>query len=355
MSGAFLNRIETAVPPHDVHRTFVAYAGARLADARRQTLLRRMTERAQIEHRWSVLRPAESPETSAADAEGFYTPSRFPSTAQRMQRYEREAGNLVVRALDKFGDQLEPATVTHLLVASCTGHYAPGLDLEIVERCGLPRSVERTMLGFMGCHAGLAALRLARHIVRSEPDARVLVVCLELCTLHLQDTDELDELLSFALWGDGCAAAMVSGRPAGLALQRFHTLIAPAQQELVTWRIEDSGFAMFLSPRLPAAVTGMLRLQVRDILGNAPPGAITHWAVHPGGRSILDGARGALDLAPEALAHSRAVLADYGNMSSATVLFVLERVMGTARRGERGCALAFGPGLSAESALFEAA
>ena len=314
-----------------------------------------MTERAQIEHRWSVLRPAESPETSAADAEGFYTPGAFPSTARRMQRYETEAANLAVRALDKFGDELEPGRVTHLVVASCTGHYAPGLDLEIVERCGLPRSVERTMVGFMGCHAGLAALRLARHIVRSDPDARVLVVCLELCTLHLQDTAELGDLLSFALWGDGCAAALVTARPAGLALQRFHTLIAPPQRDLVTWRIEDSGFAMFLSPRLPAAVTDMLRLQVHDILGNAPTEAITHWAVHPGGRSILDGARSALDLAPEALAHSRAVLSDFGNMSSATVLFVLQSVLRTARRGERGCALAFGPGLSAESALFEAA
>lgn len=354
MRGAYLNRISTAVPPHDVHAAFVGFARNRLGDIRRRAMFGRMERRAQIDHRWSVLSPTMLADRTRADESGFYRCGSFPSTAERMSRYETEAPRLATRAVR--GLRLGPtaATVTHLITVSCTGLYAPGLDLEVIRRCGIPESVERTTVGFMGCQAGMVALRLARHIVRSEPDARVLIVCLELCTLHFQDTDRLEELLSFLLWGDGCAAAVVTAQPAGLALHRFRTVLAPQQKDFITWRIENEGFSMFLSPEVPAAVGRLLQRHLSEVLGNASVESVEHWAVHPGGRSVLDAVATAVGLPACALAPSREILSAFGNMSSATVLFVLKRIMDRCRVAERGCALAFGPGLSAESMLFEA-
>jgi predicted naringenin-chalcone synthase len=192
-------------------------------------------------------------------------------------------------------------------------------------------------------------------VVRSEPAARVLIVSLELCTLHLQETDDLEQVLSFLVFGDGCAAALVSADPVGLSLDRFHAVLLPAAADQITWNIGDQGFNMVLSGKVPGSVGAAIRAGKDAILGNAPVEAIDHWAIHPGGRSVLDAAETALDLPEGALAASREVLRRYGNMSSATILFVLDRIMGEAEPGERGCAMAFGPGLTAETLMFTAA
>jgi predicted naringenin-chalcone synthase len=207
----------------------------------------------------------------------------------------------------------------------------------------------------MGCYAAINALKLARHIVRSEPEARVLIVSVELCTLHLQETGDLEKVLSFLIFGDGCAAAIVSLEPEGLSLDRFHAALLPQASEQITWRIGDEGFDMHLSGHVPASVGEALRQGRERILDGAAIEDFDLWAVHPGGRSILDSVQGALDLGPDALADSREVLRTFGNMSSATVLFVLERLMKRSRPGDRGCAMAFGPGLTAETLLFRAA
>jgi predicted naringenin-chalcone synthase len=242
--------------------------------------------------------------------------------------------------------------VTHLIAVSCTGLSAPGLDLQLVERCGLDPSVERTVVGFMGCYAAVNALKLARHIVRSEPEARVLVVSVELCTLHLQETSDLEQVLSFLVFGDGCAAALVSGDPVGLSLDRFHAALLPEAAEQITWTVGDQGFDMFLSGQVPASVGRALRIGRERILDGVGIADMDLWAVHPGGRSVLDAVETTLGLPPAALTASREVLREFGNMSSATLLFVLERIMGRATPGERGCAMAFGPGLTAETLLF---
>jgi len=352
---AYLNRIATAVPPHDVHQHFVEFADTLLPERRDRLLFRRMSDRSQIGHRWSCLTPAADPIGPAVDFDGFYTRGRFPSTAARMRRYQAEAPGLAEIAVEALGEGATEG-VTHLIVTSCTGFAAPGLDLELVWRCGLDLSVERTLIGFMGCYAGVSALKVARHIVRSEPAARVLIVSLEFCTLHLQEVAEVEQALTFLVFGDGCAAALVSADPQGLALESFRTVVAPATEGHITWTIGELGFDMHLSGQVPAAVGEALRTAQPQILGGVAREAIDLWAVHPGGRSVLDAVEQALDLPPDALAASREVLRLFGNMSSPTIFFVLDRLMrGETAAGARGCAMAFGPGLTAETLMFRVA
>jgi alpha-pyrone synthase len=354
LTTAYVNRIATAVPEHEVHTTFVRFART-LLDDRKRKVFDRMADRAQITHRWSWLKPAEVPEGPSIDAAGMFSRGSFPSTAERMRQYEKAAPALAARAVDglKLTDE-DRRTITHVIVTTCTGLSAPGLDLELVERCGLSPSVERTVVGFMGCYAGINALKLARHIVRSEPKARVLLLSLELCTLHLQETDDLEQVLSFLVFGDGAAASLVSAEPVGAALERFHAVLVPETTGLITWHIRELGFDMFLSGQVPGAVGHGLKLVSDEILDGRKPDEIDLWAVHPGGRSVLDAVEGALALPQGALWASRNVLDRFGNMSSATVMFVLKQLIESGQKG-LGCAMAFGPGLTAETMLFRTA
>jgi alpha-pyrone synthase len=350
---AYLNRIAATVPPNDVHQAFVGFAGTLLSERRDKLLFKRMSDRSQIERRWSCLTPATDMTGDAVDAEGFYSRDRFPSTGERMARYQAEAPALAEAAVRRLGETSDLKSVTHLIVTSCTGFSAPGIDLELVWRLGLDPSVERTIVGFMGCYAAISALKLSRHIVRSDPAARVLVVSVELCTLHLQEVDDLEQVLTFLVFGDGCAAALVSAEPTGLSLDRFHSVLAPETAGHITWNIGDQGFDMFLSGQVPGAVGAGVRAAKAQILGNLSPDQIDLWAVHPGGRTVLDAVEQGLELAPEALSASRRVLRDFGNMSSPTILFVLDQLMRQdPPRGQRGCAMAFGPGLTAETMTF---
>jgi predicted naringenin-chalcone synthase len=352
---AHLNRVASAVPKHDVHDAFVRFAGTLLADARHEKLFRRMVDRADIHHRYSVLAAAEDPSGPSVDAHGFFRRGAFPGTAARMQRYQAEALPLALAAVGRLDLGPEVQRASHLIVTSCTGLYAPGLDLELAAALGIAPSVERTMVGFMGCYAAFNALKLARHIVRSDAEARVLIVNLELCTLHLQETSDLEQILSFLVFADGCAAAWVTAEPSGLALDRFRTVLLPDSADLITWKVGDQGFDMHLSGKVPGAIANGLRPAAPEILDGAAIADIDLWAVHPGGRSVLDAAQNALELAPGALDVSRRVLADFGNMSSATIMFVLERLMATGSSGQRGAAMGFGPGLTAETLLFHVA
>jgi predicted naringenin-chalcone synthase len=353
---AYLNRVGSAVPPNDVHDAFVRFANTMLADPRHEKLFRRMVDRADIHHRYSVLTPPPAELAGIlVDADGFFRRGAFPSTSVRMQRYQAEALPLALSAVGRLGLGTEVSRASHLIVTSCTGLYAPGLDIELSAALGIPASVERTMVGFMGCYAAFNALKLARHIVRSDAAARVLIVNLELCTLHLQDTSDLEQILSFLVFADGCAAAWVTAEPEGLALDRFRTVQLPDTADLITWRIGDQGFDMLLSGKVPGAISAGLKPVAAEILNGAETSEIDLWAVHPGGRSVLDAVQSALELPPETLDASRRVLAEFGNMSSATVMFVLERLIADARSGQRGAAMGFGPGLTAETLLFHAA
>src|SRR5215469_13828644 len=352
MIEAYINRIATAVPPHDVHGTFLAFGRLMLRqDNRRLVLFNRMVERSGISHRYSFFRP--DPDGEVVDTDRFFRPGSFPDTAARMKKFEAFAPGLAVQAAEKLLADQDRSRITHVVVTSCTGFSAPGIDLALVERCGLNPSVERTMVGFMGCYAAINGLKLARHIVRSQPDARVLALNLELCTLHLHETDDLEEMLSFLLFADGCAAALVSADPVGVEIKSFRAALVPGTKQLIRWHIRQQGFDMVLSGGVPGAIRTALTEAREEILGGAND--IELWAVHPGGRTVLDAVEQAFGLGPEALAASRSVLNDYGNMSSGTVMFVLDRIMKGAQKGQRGCAMSFGPGLVAETMMFRMA
>jgi predicted naringenin-chalcone synthase len=353
MPEAYANRIATAVPANDVHRFFIDFAASQLSEnPRRQAIFSRMADRAGIEHRFSCFAPSDDPAGASVDRSGVFLRNAFPGTAKRMEMFEEAAPVLAAIAVEKVLNGEDRATITHLIVTTCTGFSAPGLDLELVARCGLPTNIERTIIGFMGCYAAINALKLARHIVRSEQEARVLIVNLEICTLHLRQSDELEKLLSFCLWGDGCAASIISADPYGLRLDSFHAFVDAESRDLMTWSVKDDGFDMVLSGQVPAALDVVLKKGIGGVLGNKSVAEIDLWAVHPGGKSVLDAVERSLDLAPDALETSRGVLRDNGNMSSATVMFVLERMLAGKAHDQVGCAMAFGPGLTAETMMF---
>ena len=342
---AHLQRIGTATPRHNIHEAFVQFAHGLLQEERARSLFLRMAERAEIRNRYSVLSVSGKAEDKDVDANAFYRRGRFPSTAERMRVYERCAPVLMRDALDALAlSEKERRRIRHVVVTSCTGLYAPGLDFAAVEYLGLSSSTERTMIGFMGCYAAINALKQARHIVRSQPEEDVLVLNLELCTLHLQETQDLNEVLSFLLFADGCSASLISSESAGLRLDSFHALHLQDTEDLITWRIADQGFDMVLSGQVPAAIGRALKHHAAEWndLGDQPL-----WAVHPGGRSVLDAVEEGLDLPAKFLRASRDVLERFGNMSSATIMFVLQQIMREAQPGQAGVAMSFGPGLMA--------
>jgi alpha-pyrone synthase len=282
VTRAWLNRIGTAVPSHDIHAEFVDFARTALGDARSLALFDRMADLADIEHRFSIFAPGPKPRDHVLDSDGFYLRRAFPTTGARMALFRDAALALARQAIAALDVAAERASITHLIVASCTGFTAPGLDFDIMQDAGLASSVERTIIGFMGCFAAVNALKLARHIVRSEPDAKVLVVNLELSSLHLQEEWELEKMLSFLLFGDGCGACLVSAEPVGLALDRFHAEVIPRTADLITWRIGDQGFAMHLSGQVPgcastAPACSATALCTTWLFGRCMPGAVRFW------------------------------------------------------------------------------
>ena len=356
MTIAHINRIATAVPQHDVHHAFIDFATGMVPEGTMRNLFRRMARLSAIEHRYSFVQPVSTEDGVWKDVEEVYVPGDFPVTARRMQFFERFAPRLAQSALDKLAlTEEERRSVTHVIVTSCTGLYAPGLDFEVVSHLGLNPSVERTMIGFMGCYAAINALKSAHHIVRSVPDAKVLVMNLELCSLHFQETSELEQVLSFLVFADGCAASLVSAEEHGLAMDSFLAVNIPETRHLITWRIGELGFDMHLSGQVPGEIGRSLKEMGSQVTGGRDLASVDLWAVHPGGKSILDSVEKGLELPSGALAASRGVLAQYGNMSSATVMFVLQKLMQQSQSGQHGCAMSFGPGLTAETMLFHAA
>lgn len=350
MGLAYVNAVGTAVPSHDVHRAFIAWAEAQIEGERERALFRRMAERSGIEHRWSVLAPGEGG-GSPVGAGGFYE-GASPPTSTRMRVYAEEAPRLALESIARLAEQAPLAGITHLVVASCTGFTAPGIDQIVAEALGLG-DVERTLVGFMGCYAAVSALRVADHVVRAEPQARVLAVTVELSSLHLQEEKAVEPLLAMLQFSDGAAAALVTGEPAGFALAGSFAFQLERSAELITWTIGDTGFAMHLSGEVPARIGSALseeRVRAK-MLGPWNVDDVDAWAVHAGGRSILDAVEKGLELAPDALAQSRAVLARFGNMSSSTLMFVLADLLAQPE-AKRGIALAFGPGLAAEGFRF---
>lgn len=310
-------------------------------------------------------------QASAQDTPGlFYDPGTgrmlTPGTGARNDFYTTHATELFVRAARQAlaaCPDVSPAEITHVVTASCTGFFAPGPEYAVVRALGLSPRTQRVHVGFMGCYAAFPALKVARAFCDADPAAVVLVVCAELCTIHMHSAGDPDTLIANSVFADGAAAAVVSARPPApgalaLRLDQFETTLTPpgVGEADMAWTIGDQGYDMVLSTYVPqiieAHITGALApLLAHDAALAGAPGAVERWAVHPGGRSILDKVQGSLNLSDEQLRPSREVLRQFGNMSSATVLFILADLRRHAAPGERVCAVAFGPGLTVESGL----
>lgn len=359
----FLRALGTAVPltvlrQGDLRDLLAAQPGLSRLGVRR---LRAAFDASGIDTRHSVVdelgqRPeAAEPWLVDAAAQRVLT----PTTGTRNEAYVRHAPGLFVSAAKQAlaATDLVPDDVTHVVTVSCTGFFAPGPDHVLVRQLGLRPTTQRFHLGFMGCYGAFPALRLADAVCRADPDAVVLVVCAELCSLHLHTGDDLDTILAASLFADGAAAAVLSGRAPGpgedvVTLDALGTTLSDEGEADMAWTIGDQGFDMVLSRHVPRILGSSLPTAVPALLGDVDPAAVDRWAVHPGGRSVLDHVQAALGLDVDDLAASREVLRRFGNMSSATVLFVLAELLREPAAGsERLAAMAFGPGLTVESAL----
>jgi predicted naringenin-chalcone synthase len=361
--------IGTALPEHrltqreavELHATFHEF------DETRARTLRALYRRSGVSMRHSVVLDAS--DGPLAERQSFYHAAEDdddpgPATAQRMAIYEKRAPALAAAAARRALEaaEVDASAVTHLVTVSCTGFIAPGVDTAVIESLGLSRTTERTNVGFMGCQGALNGLRVARSFSEVDPTAVPLVCSVELCSLHFSYGWDPDMLVANALFADGAAA--VVGRAPGGDVDRTGshrvawrvaatgTLLIAESEDYMTWRIGDHGFRMTLSARLPVLVETHLRGWLVDWLGHHGFRLedVRSWAVHPGGPRILTSVENALDLSRDDTAASRAVLSEYGNMSSATILFILDRMRAAA--DPLPCvALAFGPGLVVEATL----
>lgn len=354
--------IGTATPPRQIAQADAAALAASFicgpAPARTLAAIYRQTR---IRARGSVLleEPGDQGYSQTFFAPASQETPSGPSTAARMQRYAAEAGPLAVRAAQQAVSDatVQAAEITHLVTCSCTGFVSPGVDIELIDNLGLKPTVTRTHIGFMGCHAAFNALRVAHAYAQADQACIPLVVCVELCSLHFQYGPRSDLIVSNSIFADGAAAVVGTGAqaclPHGWILRRQWSHVLPDSTAAMGWTIGDHGFEMQLAATVPATVARHLPGIVDRALAEAGLGRgdVALWAVHPGGPRVLAGVAEALDLPADALAASWDVLADHGNMSSGTILFILERLM---RGGNRGpcLALAFGPGLTVELALF---
>lgn len=365
MTPVFIESLGTALPPYRVTQQYARetmkdlLAGNRLA----QRLIHRLYSQSGIEARYTVmpdfLAPDDAPEVPRSglflNEQGAYC---APTTKMRNQVYIKAARPLARRAAEDAlqGSSLKKQDITHIVTASCTGFSAPGLDYMLLRDLGLAADVQRYHVGFMGCYAAFPALKIAKAFCQADPHAVVLVVCLELCTLHLQMAGDPDTLLSGSVFADGAGAALVTAKPAAKAcyeLSATATTLTEMGEADMAWAIGDEGFDIVLSSYVPEILEANIAEAIAPLLASYGVAVkdVARWAVHPGGRAILDKVQKGLALPEGALDVSRSVLCDYGNMSSATILFVLARMALETPVGEQVCAMAFGPGLTVESAL----
>ncbi len=357
--------IGTAVPRHCIAQEDLAEVAGRFCglNDKQRRMLPTLYRHAGVQKRHSVV--LAGPSNRDAAGQSFYQSVEIggpngPSTADRMRVYAECATPLAADACRRAlaAAQMEPQEITHLVTVSCSGFCAPGVDVQLFHELGLSPSVARTHVGFMGCHGALNGLRVARSFVEADPNARVLLCAIELCTLHHQYGWNPDQIVANALFADGSAAAVCvpgteeNGSEDSLSALSSASMIVPDTEDLMSWRIGDNGFQMGLSARVPDVIRTTLRSWLHGWLATegVSPEQIGQWGIHPGGPRILQACLEALELEPEAIAASKGVLAEFGNMSSPTILFILDRLRRQQTPGP-WVLLAFGPGLTIEAAL----
>jgi len=283
----------------------------------------------------------------------------FPDLELRMKWFNKAAPQLSVDAIEKcINNKINKDEITHLITVTCTGLSAPGLDLQVMEEMNLRNNIFRTSVNFMGCYAAIHALKLADAFCCNDKNAKVLIVCTELCTLHFQKENSMDNIASSLLFGDGSAAVLVThsdDKLKGLQIKDFYSEVAFKGKKDMSWEVSSSGFLMTLSGYIPDMIEEDFNSLTQNALchANCNKEDITHWCIHPGGKKILTSIQKSIDIPQQSLKHSYNVLKDYGNMSSPTILFVLKEIMNELESSENKnvniLGAAFGPGLTLET------
>jgi prepilin-type processing-associated H-X9-DG protein len=362
---SFITSIGTANPPNKFNQSQLAefMVQAMQLNGQDARKLKTIFRASGIETRHSVI-----DDYGKKDEFKFYNNNLnlepLPSTKARLELFRKESFFLSLNAIaDCFAKvpNLESNNITHLIVVSCTGMYAPGLDIDLVKSLNLPSSIQRLCINFMGCYAAFNAIKIANTYCASDPNAKVLVVCTELCSIHFQKEFTDDNLLANALFADGSAALLIEGTARkGINLKpvSFYCDLAPQGEQDMAWTVGDLGFEMRLSAYVPeviksgiACLTKKLLEQISNQLSD-----ISYYAIHPGGKKILEVIEQELGLTKKDNQASYEVLKKYGNMSSPTVLFVLNEIRKTLNsvdNGKKILSFAFGPGLTLESLVFE--
>jgi len=353
---SYINSIGTATPKHEIRQEdvlefMIKAHGLNKEEAHKLMLLYKATG---IKKRNSVI-----PDYQKGASYDFYPNTQdlepFPSTKTRQQLFKQEALDLSEAAVKDCINKDTFKKITHLITVSCTGLYAPGLDIDLIFRLGLNSDVKRTAVNFMGCYAAFNAVKLGDSIVKSDQDAKVLIVCTELCTIHFQKDNNEDNLLANALFADGSAAILMSSEPgSGIALNPkvFNCELLPNGIDEMAWGVGDFGFEMKLTAYVPDIIQqGIAELLSKGNVGNKSRKA-DYYAIHPGGKRILQVIEQELGLTREDNKYAYEILANYGNMSSCTVLFVLKAIWEDLTEGDKDkkiVSFAFGPGLTLES------
>jgi len=364
-----ISAIGTANPKHRIKQSSILEFMTRAfgLDQNNALRLKKIYDHSGIDYRYSVI-PDFGEENF--DNHKFFaknaTLEPFPCTQLRLKLYQHSAAEIATEAAQnclQLLPELSPSHITHLITVSCTGMHAPGIDIELVEKLGLNRNIERTCINFMGCYGAINALKVADYICRATDDATVLVVCIELCTLHFQKENTLDNWVANSLFSDGAAAVIIekshqTGNPgSSLKLKTFYSEFVPEAHQEMGWYVGNMGFEM----KLTSKVSKMIRNHIAPISDKLLKKAelslqdIGSFAVHPGGKKILEASETALGIPEKANLFAYDTLRDYGNMSSATVLYVLKKTMEDSRatQGENIMSFAFGPGLTVESLILQ--
>jgi prepilin-type processing-associated H-X9-DG protein len=361
---SYLTSFGTANPLHCFTQKTIANFMVRTMelneeDARKVHALYRATG---IETRYSVL--SDYGQETGYDFFANNGSSTFPSTKQRIELFKKYAVELSlgsIRQCLKNIHSLKKSEITHLIVVSCTGMYAPGLDIDLVKALGLNKTINRTCINFMGCYAAFNAIKLADTFCASEKNAKVLIVCTELCSIHFQKENTEDNLLANALFADGSATILVEAQPRkGVNLKpvSFHCDLATDGEQAMAWTIGDRGFEMKLSTYVPDVIRGGIKKLTKSLLEKISQNLadISYFAIHPGGKKILEAIETELNISKDLNRHAYEVLKQYGNMSSPTVLFVLNEICKTLNGKDQNkniLSFAFGPGLTLESMLLQ--
>lgn len=333
-----IQQIATAIPEnrYDVEE-IVAFLSERAADQAAARKVKILAQKSGIKTRYGVINDFHK-----GTSKTLYQTVQ-PAVEERMKAYQHHALPLALDAVKKL--HFDPGSITHIITVSCTGISAPGLEIELTKALGLKPNCTKHAVNFIGCHGVFHALKIAHSFIKSHPLSKVLIVSVELCSLHYQPSDDDDTILSNVLFGDGAAACIVSADPPenrALTLKKFEQILLPDDGNLMAWNIHSNGFLLKLSSYVPKAISEGI-----PALFTEKEPLPQHWAVHPGGKSILEALRSALLLHNESLKFSEETLSEVGNISSATILFVLQKHIDSTNTGSL-LALGFGPGLTIE-------